>query len=187
MNRSQGISSTDVIDNILSTKFQKVQELYEHGARHFLFIYVPNIDKSPLNKDNSLYFANSDVTYYNTKVKAFGSNFASTHPDTNVLIYDAYMEYNYIIDHKDEFGIENVADSCQDSGSKCDKKDSTYFWYDKIQPSVRVQEALAQDLHEFLTSRQVTVIDEQYNSGAFSVKSFLFWNAILVLFSFLLF
>ncbi|OUM56137.1 carbohydrate esterase family 16 protein [Piromyces sp. E2] len=186
MNRSQGTSSTDVIDNILSTKFQKVQELYEHGARHFLFIYVPAIERSPLNKDNSLYFANADTTYYNNKVKTFASNFASTHPDTNVLVYDAYMEYNYIMDHKDEFGIENIADSCEDTGSKCDDKDSTFFWHDKIRPSVRVQEAVAQDIHEFLTSRQVNVRDEQF-SGATSVKSFLFWNAILVLFSFLLF
>jgi len=188
MNRSQGISSNDVIDNILSTKFQKVQDLYEHGARHFLFIYVPTIEKSPLNKDNSLYFGYADTTYYNTKVKNFASNFASTHPDVNVLVYDAYMEFNYIMDHKDEFGIENITDSCEDTGSKCDKKDSTYFWHDKIRPSVRVQEAVAQDIHEFLTSRQVTVYDEQYNtSGAVSYRTLLFWNAIFVLLSFLLF
>jgi len=188
MNRSQGISSRDVIDNILSTKFQKVQDLYEHGARHFLFIYVPTIEKSPLNKDNSLYFGYDDTTYYNTRVKNFASNFASTHPDTNVLVYDSYMEFNYIMDHKDEFGIENISDSCEDSGSNCNKKDCTYFWHDKIQPSVRVHEALAQDIHEFLTSRQVTVYDEQY-AGASSIncRTLLLWNAILVLLSFLLF
>ncbi|ORX47856.1 hypothetical protein BCR36DRAFT_330000 [Piromyces finnis] len=191
MNRPEGVSSTEVIDNIISTKFQKMQDLYDHGARHFLIIYVPAIEKSPLNKSNALSFGESDATYYNAKINDYSSNFSSTHPDTNILIYDADMEFKYIMENKGEFGIENITDSCEDTSSDCDNKDSTFFWSNNIQPSVRVQEALAQDIHEFLTSRQVTVIDEQYatesSASSINYRTFLFWNAIIVLLSFFLF
>jgi len=188
MNRNQGVASNDVINNIMTSKFQKVQELYEHGARNFLFIYVPTIEKSPLNKDDSLYFGYTDATNYNTQVKNNARDFSISHPDCNVLVYDAYMEFNYIMDNKGKFGIENISDSCENSGDKCDKK-TNYFWYNNLYPTYRVQEAVGQDIHEFLTSRQVNVYDAQLQSGAstFTFKSLFLWNAILFLSLFFLF
>jgi len=187
MNRNESIPSSDVIDNIMNVKFEKVQGLYDHGARHYLFINVPQIEKFPLNKNNSLYFGNSDIPYYNDKVKSFAINFANTHPDCNVLIYDAYTEFNYIMDNMKDFGIENISDSCRGSGEQCEKN-TKYFWYNDIQPSYRVQEALGQDIHEFLVSRQVTVNDSKLDSSATttSIKMLLLWNAILFL-TFILF
>lgn len=169
MNHDQGVSSRDIIDNIIRIIFDKVQGLYNHGAKNFLFIYVPTIEKSPLNKDNSLYLGYSDTTYYNDKIKNYAINFANTHSDCNVFIYDAYMEYNYILENKEEFGIENISDNCQSSKEKCGK-DTKYFWYNDIQPSYRVQEALGQDIHEFLTSRQVVIHNSKVISAASTIN-----------------
>jgi phospholipase/lecithinase/hemolysin len=166
--------------------FQKVNDLYEHGARHFLFIYVPTIENAPLNKNNSLNFTSSDTTYFNIQVKNNGRDFFNAHPDTNVLIYDSFMEFQYIMDNKEKFGIDNITDSCENSGNgNCGTSDETHFWHNDLHPSYRVQEALGSDIHEFLTSKQVTRNLRAQESAAFNLsvnfKSVLLLNAILLL------
>jgi len=193
MNRSPDSSSNSTIDTIINTKFQKIEDLYKHGARHFLVIYVPTIEKSPLNRGNSLSFTNPDTTYYNTQVNNHAKEFAATHPDSNVLVYDAYMEFNYIMDNRNAFGINNIVDSCVDSGADDCGKDETHFWHNDLHPSHVVQEALGQDIYEFLDSKKVvrdipTDVEGKIEGNAeasgaftFNLKSLFLWNAIIIL------
>ncbi|KAG4107650.1 hypothetical protein H8356DRAFT_1623987 [Neocallimastix lanati (nom. inval.)] len=186
MNRNQGNSTNEILDSIVDSLFQKADILYNHGARHFLFIYVPTIERSPLGKNGSLNFTNSDITYFNTQVKNHGRDFFNTYPDINVLIYDAYMEFQYIMDNKEKYGIDNINDSCENSGnSNCGTTDENFFWHNDIRPSYRVHEALGRDIHDFLSSKQVTRDLRYKDSAAFNLKinfkSLLLCNAIILL------
>lgn len=186
LNRSQSNStSSETLDNVANAMFQKADDLYNHGARHFLFLYVPTIEKAPLNKDDSLSFATADTTYLNTQIKNLGKEFWNAHQDTNVLIYDTYMEFNYIMDNKEKYGIDNITDSCENSGnSNCGTSDENFFWHNDIHPSHRVHEVLANDIHNFLTSKQVTRnlnAESAASNLNINTKSLLLWNAILLL------
>ncbi|ORX85699.1 hypothetical protein BCR32DRAFT_216830 [Anaeromyces robustus] len=188
MSRSPESSSNGTIDKIIDSKFQTMENLYQHGARHFLLIYVPTIEKAPLNRGNSLYFTYDDTTYYNTQVNNRAKEFSTTHPDCNVLVYDSFMEFNYIMDNKNAFGINNIVDSCVESGADDCGKDETHFWHNDLHPSHVVQEALGQDIYEFLDSKKVvravpSDVEGNAESGAFTfnLKSLFLWNAIFLL------
>ncbi|KAJ7187241.1 hypothetical protein C8R46DRAFT_1059212 [Mycena filopes] len=76
----------------LEKLFEAQKILYDCGARNFLLVNVPAIDRAPAKGNKPNYIA------WNVDLKAASARFASLHPDATVLIYSAYDTFNAILD-----------------------------------------------------------------------------------------
>ncbi|KAK0459791.1 uncharacterized protein EV420DRAFT_1629173 [Desarmillaria tabescens] len=125
----------------MKTLFDIQQKLYDAGARNFLFIDVPPIHKSPAV---SSYLADSaSVSYHDWNsclAKALGS-FASSHPDTTVMLFSSYQTFCSIFDNPVDHGFEE----------KDLRKRGGAIWYDHLHPTSAVHDIIAAYLADFLS------------------------------------
>ncbi|MGR9116582.1 MAG: SGNH/GDSL hydrolase family protein [Gammaproteobacteria bacterium] len=139
----------------------QVQELYENGARHFLFVNVPAIGRTPAVR--MLDAANPGVAALaNFLAEAFNGNLnglaqsLNQLPENSVKILDLYTLLNDIIATPENFGIVNTTDACIMPGEppfKC-KKPDTYLFWDGIHPTKVVHEIMAHEAVEVLFSNE---------------------------------
>ncbi|KAG8832194.1 hypothetical protein FRC18_005404, partial [Serendipita sp. 400] len=87
--------------SLLNRYFQLVQQLYDVGARHFLFLTVPPVYRTPLMLSQSSSTRDQEKTVindYNTKLAAKAAAFVSSYPDATAQIYDTAPVINAILD-----------------------------------------------------------------------------------------
>ncbi|KAE9385286.1 kinase-like protein [Gymnopus androsaceus JB14] len=101
-------------DVLLDAEFALVEQLYAVGARNFLFLNVPPIQRTP-------YFASlgptnvtgpileSVIEDFNTKLATAANNLTSTFDDVQTFYWDSYSTFNGILDDPTAFGFTNVA------------------------------------------------------------------------------
>lgn len=78
-----------------------------------MFLSISPLDRTPSSLEA---IANGDeaspstekLKLWNSILKEAGEEFGTNNPETTVLSFDAYNALNDIIDHADEYGIENV-------------------------------------------------------------------------------
>ncbi|KAK2466860.1 hypothetical protein APHAL10511_001118 [Amanita phalloides] len=117
-------------------------ELYEAGARNFLFVDVPPMDRSPaLPLD---YFSKRENCYdmWNAALRKAVETFASSHEDVTVLLYSSHATFTKILDNPEEYGF-NAGDVRRREGS---------VWADHLHPTSKVHRIVAQDVAGFLSA-----------------------------------
>ncbi|KAJ7916146.1 hypothetical protein B0H13DRAFT_1609715 [Mycena leptocephala] len=125
--------------NNLEKLFEAQETLYDSGARNFLFVNVPPIDRSPV-------LANGKARNYvdwNTELKKAVALFATAHPDTTVMIYSSWDTFNALLDDTTAHGFpaEDV------------RKANASIWVDKFHPTSRVHDFIARDMFAFLSAQ----------------------------------
>ncbi|KAJ7740135.1 hypothetical protein B0H16DRAFT_1676394 [Mycena metata] len=115
--------------------FEAQQTLYDCGARNFMFVNVPPIDRAPAKGKKPNYIA------WNVELQNASSNFANTHPDAMVLIYSAYDTFNAILDDPVAYGFA-PEDAAKAGGP---------MWVDHLHPSSKVHGFVARDMMSFLS------------------------------------
>jgi hypothetical protein len=155
-------NDSSIDERIADSMFSMVEGMYKEGARHFMFIYVPNIEKCPTYANNNT--IKTYVPIYNNNLNKYAKNFQATHPNTNVMVYDSYTEFEYIMENKAQYGITNITGTCGGfsfggfgfggwgQSNNCDPKN--YFWADVIHPTPAVHEPLAVDMDVFLQANE---------------------------------
>ncbi|KAI0345169.1 hypothetical protein BDW22DRAFT_1343459 [Trametopsis cervina] len=124
------------------TLFELQESLYAEGARNFLFIDVPPIDRSPA-------FAPPATVYetWNAGLRTSISTFASGHPDATILLFSSHDLFTRLLDNPVEYGFDqataSVAGGC--------------IWYDHLHPTTRVHNVIASEVARFLTSQSSPV------------------------------
>ncbi|KAJ7187236.1 hypothetical protein C8R46DRAFT_1059191 [Mycena filopes] len=118
----------------LEKLFEAQKILYDAGARNFLLINVPAIDRAPAKGNKPNYIA------WNVDLKAASAHFARLHPDATVLIYSAYDTFNAILDDPIAHGF-----ALEDVGMA-----GGPMWVDHLHPSSRVHGFVARDMATFL-------------------------------------
>ncbi|KAE9389899.1 hypothetical protein BT96DRAFT_365454 [Gymnopus androsaceus JB14] len=100
-------------DVLLDAEFALVEQLYAVGARNFLFLNVPPIQRTP-------YFASlgptnvtgpileSVIEDFNTKLATAANNLTNTFDDVQTFYWDSYLTFNEILDDPTAFGFTNV-------------------------------------------------------------------------------
>lgn len=141
------------------------EDLYEVGARNFLFIDVPPIDRSPAGEQNCccarefngeflsvlvLQFVNpgDDSTMpryqeWNDGLKSSIAAFASSHPEVSALYFSSHQTFSRILDEPRQHGFTE---------EQAEKKMGRGIWADHLHPTSEMHDFVAKDLTSFLAS-----------------------------------
>ncbi|KAI0063330.1 hypothetical protein BV25DRAFT_1915248 [Artomyces pyxidatus] len=125
---------------IVSYLFAAQEQLYATGARNFMLIDVPPIQRSPIGptdgSDGSVRFR-----MWNEELRAGMATFTAIHPDCTVLLFSAWDVFNRVLDNPVAYGF-NAQDIRVLGGS---------FWFDHIHPTSKFHDILACEIARFLT------------------------------------
>ncbi|KAL6720471.1 hypothetical protein ACLMJK_002394 [Lecanora helva] len=147
------LSRSTTFDHQLSVYSNLVDQIYETGARNFLFMNVPPLDKSPMFTTNAA--AGPAVVDWNTCVAKLASNLSSTYTDTTVLQFDTYNLFNQILANVSSFPtttqLKNTSASCpaynwiyrEMFDQSCDVPLSQYLWMNDLHPTYPIHDTIA--------------------------------------------
>ncbi|KAF7377865.1 Thermolabile hemolysin [Mycena sanguinolenta] len=121
----------------LQKLFEAQETLYESGARNFLFVNVPPINRAPA-KGQELNYIN-----WNTELTKAATLFATTHRDATVMIYSSWDTFTALLDDPTAHGFP-AEDACKAHAS---------VWVDHLHPTSQVHDFIARDMFSFLTAQ----------------------------------
>ncbi|KAJ6551716.1 hypothetical protein B0H19DRAFT_1211301 [Mycena capillaripes] len=121
----------------LEMLFEAQEMLYNSGARNFLFVNVPAINRSPAKGNEPNYVS------WNTELKQAATLFAANHPDTTVMIYSSWDTFNALLDDPVAHGFP-AEDVRKANGS---------IWVDHLHPTSKVHDFIARDMSRFLSAQ----------------------------------
>ncbi|KAJ3478447.1 hypothetical protein NLI96_g9750 [Meripilus lineatus] len=122
--------------------FEAQAELYDNGARNFMFIDVPPIDRSPAVPPRFSYLSGR----YNRWNDALGDNiseFVEAHPDITAFTFSSHALFNRLLDNPTQYGFPEDET----------KKEDGAMWVDHLHPTTAVHKEIARAVSEFLTSQ----------------------------------
>jgi phospholipase/lecithinase/hemolysin len=141
-----------VLMNRLTTQ---LDELYSFGARSFLFLTVPPVNRAPLflvegQAVTSLLAA--DIANYNSQLATTAKGFEASHQGVETTIFDTQPVFNTLLDNADTFGFNNHTGFCEAYQNGTPEIStqiapcapvSTYFWLNTLHPLFTVHDILA--------------------------------------------
>jgi phospholipase/lecithinase/hemolysin len=129
-------------DKLLSAEFALVEKLYSAGARNFLFINVPAVDRSPMimgQGGSSL--EKGIITTHNTKYAAKISAFKASHSDVQTWVWDSNAAFVQILNSPATYGFNTNVNTW--GGAKD-------FWGNNYHPSPLAHTTFAQRIRQVL-------------------------------------
>ncbi|KAI0831318.1 hypothetical protein BC628DRAFT_1353198 [Trametes gibbosa] len=135
----------DDIPAVLDDLFEEQGQLYNVGARNFLFIDVPPIHRSPVGT----VFSGTDPNFHrpydvwNTSLRSHVASFALKHSDVTILFFSSWNTFTRVLDDPvgHGFGPEHVSRAGGD------------IWADNLHPSTKMHDWIAHDIAEFLQAQ----------------------------------
>lgn len=165
----QGVDVTDSLNNLIFGVYgHLVNQLYGLGARNFLFLTVPPVDRSPLTQaqgPDSVALEAADIAAFNTGITSLATSLRTAHPgDANVFVYDVHKDFGAVLDNPRAFpqtkGYANTTNYCvayqngtpqQDSFTpSCGIPVDQYFWLNSLHPTYPVHDVIAQQVGNLL-------------------------------------
>jgi len=143
-----------------------ISMLYAQGARNFLVVNVPAIERTPAIKQiDSTYPGTSAATWaliksFNQEIDTLIHGDPATSrpgleqlPGITITTLDLNRIMNYILNHPDKFGITNIDTPCvtPDAPPYTCAKPDTYFFWDGIHPTKAIHSIVAQKVNKILT------------------------------------
>ncbi|KJX93325.1 cellulose-binding gdsl lipase acylhydrolase like protein [Zymoseptoria brevis] len=120
-----------------------LEKLYRTGARRFLFINVPPLDRTPFVAERGPEIAEayrSGVELFNGAfLPSWVSGFKTDHPDITTLTFDFHKLMNGILDRPHEWGFTDATCVRGHGDHKC-------VWADPLHPTHEVHRHLAEQL-----------------------------------------
>jgi len=134
----------------VESMFKVLKDVYDEGARNFIINLLPPMEKFPYFIENVWEELEGSVLNFNKNVIEFAKKFQNENTSANVFVYNAYDEFNYLLETSSQYGIKNI-----DKPPKDENPDSsTYFWRDITHPTNRIQKMIAQDIEKFLSEQE---------------------------------
>ncbi|KAI4525060.1 hypothetical protein K525DRAFT_266440 [Schizophyllum commune Loenen D] len=130
--------SPELCEEHLDKLFAGQHDLYLAGARNFMLVDVPHIDRTPAAKPTPT--PSPVFPAWNAALLARAQIFAKEHPDATILIFSSARVIDSILDDPDVYGLppSNV------------RKANGAIWMDRLHPTSAVHDVLAKEMTEFL-------------------------------------
>lgn len=155
--QSNNSSLNGIIFSVYSTL---VDELYQTGARNFLFLDVPPVNRAPLTVaagTSAQSLEAADIADWNDRVAALSSNLTSTYEDVTSFVFDTNKLYSQVLDNPCSYdqtcAYKNTTDYCvnYENGTPswytfdetCGIPVDEYFWLNNLHPTFRVHNVTA--------------------------------------------
>lgn len=116
-----GPGGTDALNKVIFAEYAAlVGDLYHAGARNFLFVNVPPIDRSPLTAGagrGAQKVERADVESFNGLMVDMAQKMRARWEDVNVWVYDSHADFGKVLDDPTSFpqtsGYKNTTDFCE--------------------------------------------------------------------------
>ncbi|KAB2572160.1 Lipase GDSL [Lasiodiplodia theobromae] len=161
--------NSTLIDAIFTEYSGLVDQLYTSGARNFLFLNVPPLERTPLTTgqgSDSINLEKPAVVDFNDRISNLASSLQEKHTDATVFQFDAHTLFNKILDDPSSYtqtaGLKNTTGYCADYENGTDEQNTTiaacgaavneYFWLNSLHPTFPVHEAVASELSKQLSA-----------------------------------
>ncbi|KAF8550451.1 carbohydrate esterase family 16 protein [Imleria badia] len=165
------ITQFEFYGTLMVRLFSQVDDLYEAGARNFLFLTVPPMNRAPLFLEQGPQTAaqmDTDIINYNTQLTQSMRNFQANHTDLgSVMVFDTQPIFNTLLDEWRTFGFVNVTGYCAayENGAPTPTYQvegcapvSSYFWLNTLHPLFTVHNILAMAISTALSDYPATQI-----------------------------
>jgi len=140
---------TENMNDIIDIIFNTIENMYNVGIRNFMIINIPPFDLSPVNAKNKRPFYKHEVPMFNNALNENSKSLYWKFNDINIIVYDNYNEYKYIMENFKLYNFKSKTDSWY--FNKNDKMDN-YFWRDFTHISNKGHKILAEDINDLLSS-----------------------------------
>ncbi|EIN06989.1 hypothetical protein PUNSTDRAFT_144578 [Punctularia strigosozonata HHB-11173 SS5] len=150
------ISTTAFNKVLMNRLFGQVEELYEAGARSFLFLTVPPTNRAPLLIEQGKSATNkisSVIKDYNSQLATSVKAFQAKHKDLDqITVFDTQPIFNTLLDNAKTFGFVNITGYCDAYQNGTPEPTtvtppcapvSSYFWLNTLHPLFTVHNILA--------------------------------------------
>jgi len=146
-----------------------VDELYYAGARNFLFINVPPVNRSPLmlaQSTASQASEKADLAVWNGMVVSMAKAVKNAFPDTNIFTVDSNSLFTEVLDNPASFpqtahyknttaycvAYENGTPAVDTFNATCGVPVNEYFWLNSLHPTYPMHDVLAQNIGKRLAA-----------------------------------
>ncbi|KAG8217936.1 carbohydrate esterase family 16 protein [Butyriboletus roseoflavus] len=156
---------------LMDRLFSQVDDLYNAGARNFLFLTVPPTNRAPLMLEQGPQAAaqmGTDIANYNTRLTQSVRDFQANYTDLgSVTIFDTQPIFNTLLNEWQTFGFVNVTGYCPayENGTPARTYQvegcapvSSYFWLNTLHPLFTVHDILAKAISTALAGYPTTQI-----------------------------
>ncbi|KAF8607979.1 hypothetical protein BDV93DRAFT_285120 [Ceratobasidium sp. AG-I] len=149
---------------LLDRYFSQVDDLYNKGARSFLFLNVPPLERTPLFIEQGNYSVTTvgdSTDDFNKQLAQRVKKFQKSYKGLEqITLYDAHKSFNVQLDNADVLGFVNATgyntayqngtpgSTYQVAGSK---PVSSYFWLNSLHPTFVVHNILAHAISTILS------------------------------------
>ncbi|EMD33269.1 carbohydrate esterase family 16 protein [Gelatoporia subvermispora B] len=131
-------------DVLLDNYFSLVEDLYNVGARNFLFNNVPPVNRSPLMTPQGATVCATEaavIADFNSKLASRAAELESAHSGVQTWVWDANTAFSIVLDDPQAYGfVDNTS-----YGNTGD------FWGNNLHPSSQAQTLWGQDVAELLS------------------------------------
>ena len=157
-----GINDVRVQEDVnvcMTQLFEMAEMMYLTGARHFIYITVPPLNRTPagtstpppplrnvfsrasLTLDNAHGWYTNGVLNWNTNLTHSLQQYSSLHDDITISLYDSSRIFNRVLDDPQGYGFVDSNQVC--STGEC-------VWFDNFHPGSAFYKVFAKDFAEFL-------------------------------------
>ncbi|KAF7293287.1 SGNH-hydro domain-containing protein [Mycena chlorophos] len=154
-------NTTQVAENklLMNRLATQIEELYSFGARSFLFLTVPPIQRAPqwveANQDSTNSLLARDIANYNDQLRSTAQSFVDNsrkYPGFEATVFDTQPVFNTLLDNAEVFQFANITGYCAAYANGTPNIStqiapcapvSTYFWLNTLHPLFTVHGMLA--------------------------------------------
>ncbi|MCJ1241910.1 hypothetical protein MMC14_009916 [Varicellaria rhodocarpa] len=150
-------------DDIFVVYARLVDQLYQAGARNFLFLNVPPVNLSPgttVNGQDTVDLEGADIEDFNQHIANLATNLSATYPDATVFQFNTNTIFSQILEDPTSYpqtaDIANTTGYCvaYENGTptmdyfdaSCGVPVQDYFWLNTLHPVFPVHNATASQI-----------------------------------------
>lgn len=165
-------SSVDLNALIFAEYASLMEQLYTSGARNFLFLNVPPVNRSPLTTAqgaNASALEATDIAYFNSQIQVLASNLTTAHADATTFVFDTNTLFNEVLDDPQRFPetalYRNTTTYCAAYANGTPTEDyfnatcgipvNQYFWLNSLHPTYPMMDRLANNITQELRGEKM--------------------------------
>ncbi|KAF2266135.1 hypothetical protein CC78DRAFT_531803 [Lojkania enalia] len=162
------LNNATLYDAIFAEYDSLLEELYEVGARNFLFLAVPPVNRAPLTLQNGEEAVEGEgrvIVDWNDRLVVMSHAFQDRHDEKpSVFVHDTWQTFTSALDDPSVFpqtnGIRNTTGWCKvyENGTpdwytydeQCGIPVNEYFWLNNLHPTFPIHNATAASIVDYL-------------------------------------
>ncbi|KUJ14036.1 uncharacterized protein LY89DRAFT_590729 [Mollisia scopiformis] len=169
MNDKTGDDLALIDKKLESMHLKLLSSLYGAGARNFLLLNVPPLERiwqPPWVSKEAIEKYGSDAKMYNRRINRVAASLKAEFADANVFVYDVHRLFNEALDEPKRFeqlrGIKNTTEFCPSYAMgtpttdyflpECGIPVNEYFWLNALHPTYPIHDVLAEEVVKLMES-----------------------------------